>query len=66
MIVTGGIGWDRGRLNIRLKTKVGYGPNKGMGPVVINETAQIGNYCNLSQFLCTWRERCGFLGIREI
>ena len=41
----------RGRLDIGLKTKVGYGLYIGHGgPVVINETARIGNNCNLSQF----------------
>lgn len=41
----------RGKLDIGLKTKVGYGLYIGHGgPVVINETARIGNNCNLSQF----------------
>lgn len=41
----------RGRLDIGLKTKIGYGLYIGHnGPVVINETACIGNNCNLSQF----------------
>lgn len=38
-------------IKIPLQTKIGYGLYIGHdGPVVINETAVIGNNCNLSQF----------------
>ena len=41
----------RGRLDIDLRAKIGYGLYIGHnGPVVISGTAQIGNNCNLSQF----------------
>lgn len=39
-------------IQIPLKTKIGYGLYIGHGgPIVINQTAIIGNNCNLSQFV---------------
>lgn len=41
----------RKRIQIPYKTKIGYGLYIGhCGPIVINESAEIGNNCNLSQF----------------
>ena len=41
-----------GSMKINYKTKIGYGLYIGHGgPVIINNTAVIGNNCNISQFL---------------
>lgn len=42
----------RGRIQIDYRTKIGYGLYIAHGgPVVINESAELGNNCNLSQFV---------------